>query len=76
MVPPCPLTGYCADDDLLDSLIRDCRAGHSLEDCFRWIADNTAKLIDQEEAYCFSDEAIREDLTANEYDFTEDGTRI
>ena len=72
-VKPCPFTGYCADDVLLEALLNNIKDGMSLLDSLRDLADVAARLIEDEEEYQLSNEYIRETLGANEYEFTQDG---
>jgi hypothetical protein len=75
-IKPCPFTGYCSDDDYLDHLIKDVRAGHDLIDCFRWLADYCQELITEEYEDQNSEESIKETFEANEWEFTESGNFI
>ena len=73
---PCPFTGYCMDEPLLDPLreyLKD-PADHTMEEliqegCDRWVRDYVADW-----EHCYTDEYIWDFLQANEYEFTEDGS--
>ena len=77
----CVLTGVCYDDDLLqpiyDFLLKrdfsNCTITfyHLLNDCFESLKNSIENEID----YRNTDEAIIEDLEANDYDFLKDGTQ-
>lgn len=75
-IPPCPFTGYFADDYFLDELIKDVRDGHDLGDCFKWLADKCQKLIESEYEHQNSEEYLADHFEANEYEFTEDGNQL
>ena len=75
MIKPCPLTGYCADEDFLDSLKKDIKSGMTLGDSFRGLADEYQKIINNEIEHQNSDEYIIEHMEANEYEFLENGKR-
>ena len=72
----CPFTGFCADEDLLDP-IRSFRAKPSqetleelLDDCVSgWVWAYARDL-----EHWHSEEAIREDITENGYEFLSDGS--
>ena len=73
MIPPCPLTGYCFDDDLLDDLRDSIRGGMTIKDAFRALADKAAKLIEEEmEAQC-SEDYFLDHADANGYEYDENG---
>ena len=72
----CPLTGYIMDNAILDPLVKflanpskDVTFEELLEDCLHsWLY---ACRDDYE--FWMSEPSIREDIEANDYDFTEDG---
>jgi len=72
---PCPWTGYCGDEAFLAPL----RAfilrpdARFLGDLFQECGDAWARGWRDDIEYQMSDEAIGEDLTINEVEFTEDG---
>lgn len=73
LIPPCPLTGVCFDDDLLDDLRDSIRGGLSIKEAFEGLADKAAKLIEEEiEAQC-SEEYFLDHADANGYEYTENG---
>jgi hypothetical protein len=72
----CPLTGYCADEDFLGSLIEDIKGGCTISDAFHNLADVAAKLFRNEYEYTQSEEYFIEHAEANDYKYTEDGVMI
>lgn len=73
MIKSCPFTGYCADDDYIDSLYEDIKSGCTLKEAFENLATVAQRLIRNEIEAQNSDECIREHIEANDYEFTEDG---
>jgi len=73
----CVLTGYCADEDAIDGFREAWHKGERdleklMDSAFKtWLA---AAQTDAE--YQNSDEQIAETISANEYEFTEDGKRF
>ena len=76
MIKPCPFTGYCADDDFLDSLLKDIKEGADLKTAFEGLASEYQKIINNEIEYQNSEEYIVEHMEANEYEFDKEGNRI
>lgn len=72
-IKPGPFTGYCADEDFLNELIKNVRHGYTLKQCYSWLADKYQQLSEQEYEYQNSDEYISESLEMNDYEFTENG---
>lgn len=48
MVKPCPFTGYCADEDFLNSIVSDIKDGCTLGEAFQNLGRLAHKLIQQE----------------------------
>lgn len=74
----CPLTGYGGDMEILDPIYkflkkpRDINFRDLLEECFEaWI-----KFCNQDEEYQQSDEYLKEEIEANDFEFTQDGKRF
>jgi hypothetical protein len=69
-IPSCPFTGYCADEDFIESLMNDIKSGDTLRDAYSNLADVARKLFENELDYQTSEEYFleQEDLL-----FTEDG---
>lgn len=76
LIKPCPFTGYCTDDDFLDDLIKEVKDGSDLKTAFEGLATTYQKIINNEIEYQNSEEYISEQLTENEYEFTEEGERV
>lgn len=72
----CEFTGYCADHDYLESLFDDIHDGCNLKDAFHNLADVCGRLIEHEIEYQQSEEYFLEHAEANDFEYTEDGTRI
>jgi hypothetical protein len=75
MVPPCPLTGYCADDNFIDALRAGIRSGNTVREALQKLASTAQKLMEQDDEFSRSIDAVEESIIANEYEFTEDGKR-
>ena len=74
----CPFTGYIGDEDLLDAIraaISNPSSISSLRDLFAECLNDWAKAFEADYDYWHSEEAIRGDIEANDYEFHEDGTR-
>jgi hypothetical protein len=76
LVPPCPFTGYCADDDLLDALIKSVREGDTLREAFEGLAQVVERLVNDEIESQLSDEYMGEHLSANDCEFLESGREV
>lgn len=73
----CPFTGYCGDEDCLQPIreyLKKPNLSTDLEDLLRDCIGEWEKGVRADCEYQESDEAIIESITANEYDFEEDGT--
>jgi len=73
-IPPCPFTGYYADDYFLDCLLGAVKRGNTLKDSFECLAGEYQRLYNAEIEHQNSDEYIREAIQSNGYEFTKDGT--
>ena len=76
MIPPCPFTCYCADDDFLDSILKDIKEGADLQTAFQGLASEYQKIINDEIESQNSEEYIADHFDANEYEFDQEGNRI
>jgi len=76
MIKSCPFTGYWADDDFLESLLKDIKEGCDLKTAFEGLATEYQKIINNEIEYQNSEEYIAEHMDANNYEFDEEGNRI
>jgi hypothetical protein len=73
----CPFTGYCGDENLLDAIrtaIGNPASISSLRDVFADALHGWAKGFEADLDYWHSEEAIREDIDANGYEFNANGT--
>lgn len=59
-LPPCPLTGYCADDDFIDCLNRNVADGMTLQDSFSDLARECGRLLAAEAEDAVSEESFLE----------------
>lgn len=75
-IPDCPLTGYCADHDYLEDLKKSVLSGRTLRESFEDLAHTYVRLIESEYNAQLEEEYIKEDLIANEYEYTADGREI
>ena len=73
----CPFTGVCYDEDLLQPLKEFIKQpdGRTFEDLMNEAGESLRISLENEDEYRNSDEAIREDIEANEIEFTADGER-
>jgi hypothetical protein len=73
----CPFTGYCGDENLLDAIrtaIGNPASISSLRDVFADALHGWANGFEADLDYWHSEEAIREDIDANGYEFNANGT--
>ena len=75
-IEPCPFTGYCFDDDLIDALNKGIEEGRNLRNAFEALAQTARHLLEAEEDYAQSAEAFEGDAIANERYFDSDGDDI
>jgi hypothetical protein len=75
----CPFTGYCGDEDLLDAIraaLANPASITSLRDVFADALHGWASAFEADVDHWQSEEAIREDIEANEYEFYANGTIV
>lgn len=72
-VPPCPFTGYCADEDFIDSLMNDIKSGSNLYDAFNNLADVASHLFEQEYEQATSEERF---LDQTDLQYTKEGRPV
>ena len=73
----CPFTGYCGDETLLDAIrkaLANPAAITSLRDVFNDALQSWAWAFESDINHWHSEEAIREDIEANGYEFNANGT--
>ena len=73
MIEPCPLTGYCFDDALLESLSKSIREGRTLEYAFENLGAVVTRELESEYEQETSEEGFREIAEINDYHFLDDG---
>lgn len=73
----CPFTGVCYDEDLLQPLKEFIKQpdGRTFENLMTEAGESLRTSLESEDEYRDSDEGIKEDIEANDYEFTEDGDR-
>ena len=72
LIKPCPFTGVCFDEDYIESLQKDIKAGESLGDAFNNLCNVASHLIEQEYEYIASEEYFLE----QDLQFTKEGKLI
>ena len=75
-IPECPLTGYCADMDYLEDLIKAIKKGSSLEEAFEGLSDTYVKLLKSEYENYLSENEIKESLCSYGNEYTSEGKEI
>ena len=73
----CPFTGYCGDETLLDAIrkaLANPAAITSLRDVFNDALQSWAWAFESDINHWHNEEAIREDIEANGYEFNANGT--
>lgn len=73
MIKPCPLTGVCFDEDMIESLLKDIKAGDSLGDAFSNLASVAVKLMEAELESLQSEEYF---LEQDHFQYTKDGRLV
>lgn len=73
MIKPCPFTGVCFDEDMIESLLKDIKAGETLGDAYSNLADVARRLFESEIEYQNSEENF---LEQEHLQFTEDGRKV
>lgn len=72
----CLISGMCYDYDLLKPLLDFTKRpvkGYNLDDLFKLCIESIISVYNEELDYWYSEESIKEDIEANDYDFTENG---
>lgn len=75
-VRPCPFTGYCADEDLLDALKEAAWSGRSPHEWPRLVRDEAERLWEREIEWRCSEEYFLEACDANDYEFDVNGSIV
>jgi hypothetical protein len=72
-IKPCPWTGYCVDDDLLETIVKEARDGETPAQIARAVAQRAEALWESEMEYACSKDAYLEDAEENGREFHENG---
>ena len=75
----CTLTGVCYDNDILQPIydfLKRPNLSTTFEDLIQEIESAISRTFDNTETWLNSDEFIRDEIEANEYEFKADGTRF
>lgn len=73
MIEPCPLTGYCFDDTLLEALQKSIKDGDTLKEAFENLGVVVTRELESEYEYEISEKGFREIAELNDYRFLDDG---
>jgi hypothetical protein len=76
MIRPCPFTGYCFDDVLLDTIQQAIKKGDTLKMAFEGLAKVAQKMLEEEYEYQQSERYFKDHAEANNYQFLENGMLI
>lgn len=74
MIKPCPFTGVCWDELIIDDIRTSLRSGMTLADSLCGLADTLQSTLESEDEYQNSDAVIDENMIETDYEFTEDGS--
>lgn len=75
-VKPCPFTGICYDDDLLNRLMESIKAGDTLAEAFEGLAIEARKIAESEDEYEREEAYFLDHAAANGYEYDAKGARI
>lgn len=73
LIEPCPFTGACYDDDIIERLARCIKEGGTLREAFEGLADYYREQLESEIEAGSTAEAFIERAAANDMEFREDG---
>lgn len=76
LVPPCPFTGDCVDEDYLDALRKAVNGGATLQRAFEGLADVYRRIHETEDEYEQSEDYFRDQAEANDWEYDRNGARI
>jgi hypothetical protein len=76
VVPSCPFTGVCYDEDFLDDVVKSVRDGRTLKEAFEDLADVFARMLEDEYEYQGKEEQFLEAAEVNEWEFDEEGDMV
>lgn len=75
MVPPCPFTGYCFDDDCIEHVAKCLKGGDSVREAFESLGQLAGDQWESEMDHLRSPEGFADMAEANGLEFSEDGKR-
>lgn len=75
-IKPCPLTGYCADEDFLEALRAAVRSGDTLKAAFEGLADTWREILEREIEWQSSEEQFLESAEANGWEYYATGEMV
>jgi len=73
LVAPCPATGYCSDDEYLESLQTSLRKGWTLKESFENLADVCQTILERDSEDQRSEDYFLNECSAHEWQFGETG---
>lgn len=73
MVPPCPFTGYCDDDEYIDTLRDEIRKGSTVREAVEELARTAGRIVEREWEDELSEDRFVDWVEGNEVRFLEDG---
>ena len=73
MITPCPFTGYCFDEELIDALKERILKGDTIRGAFEYLAYVASKAIEREWEEQLSEPYFADHADANNFEFTIDG---
>ena len=73
LIKPCPFTGVCYDDDIIERLDRCIKEGDTLREAFEGLADYYREQLESEIEANSTAEAFIEHAAVNDLEFREDG---
>lgn len=76
MITPCPFTGMCSDDELIEALTKSVRSGDDLKIAFESLADTVAEMLERDDESNRSADSFAEESDANDRLFDEDGAEV
>lgn len=75
-IPDCPLTGYCADQDYIEHLVKSVLSGNTLKESYESLANVYTEIMQNEYDAYLSDEYIREELIESGKQYTIEGNEV
>ena len=75
-IKPCPFTGICYDENLLETLLKEIKNGYNLIEAFYFTKQEVKTIIEREQEYLLSDERIINEIKDQDMLFHENGKII